>query len=241
MVNRIGAELLDGLFPRYCCLCGLRSHRELSLCTVCEGELQPNRNCCSRCALPLAGETGGPRLCGACLARPPAFERVAAPWIYNEHMAHIIHRWKYGREVRLTVLLAQLWLREIPDAGAVDLLVPVPLHWRRLWHRGYNQSELLCRQLQATSAELKILGRDSRLVRRSRPTAAQSGMGAADRSRNLRGAFTMRGRCASLRVAVVDDVLTTGATAQAMALALRGAGAAAVEVWCLARTPSPCL
>lgn len=239
MVNRFTSALLEGLFPHHCCLCGLRSHRDVPLCHGCEGDLSPNVHCCHRCAVPLATGPDGPRLCGSCLQSPPAFGRVVAPWRYSEHIAHLIHRWKYRGEVRLTPLLAHLWLREIPAPGAVDLLVPVPLHWRKLWHRGFNQSDLLCRQLYRARPAIASGGYRNDLVRRIRPTAAQSGMSAAERRRNLQGAFTTRGACATLRVAIVDDVLTTGATADAMARALRAAGASAVDVWCLARTPPP--
>lgn len=239
MVNEFASALLEGLFPNHCCLCGLRSHRDVPLCPGCEGDLLPNGCCCQRCAVPLAAGSGGPLLCGGCLQRPPAFGRVIAPWLYSEQLAHLIHRWKYRGETRLTSLLAHLWLREIPAHGAVDLLVPVPLHWRKLWRRGFNQSDLLCRQLCRMRPEIASGGYRGDLVRRVRPTAAQSGMSAVERRRNLQGAFTTRGACATLRVAIVDDVFTTGATAEAMARTLRAAGASAVDVWCLARTPPP--
>ncbi len=231
--------LLEGLFPNDCCLCGLRSHRTLPLCRECEAELQPNRHRCPGCAIPLAAGSGEPAPCGSCQQRPPAFDAVIAPWLYSEHMAHLVHRWKYRGETRLTPLLAYLWLRETPAPAPVDLLVPVPLHWRKLWRRGFNQSDLLARQLCRLCPGIAVCGCHGRLVRRVRPTAPQSGINATERRRNLRGAFTTLDTCATLRIAIVDDVLTTGATAEAMARALRAAGASAVEVWCLARTPPP--
>ena len=240
MVNKIAAALLAGLFPDHCALCKLRSHRQYPLCMACERELQPNHCCCQRCAIPLPeAQCSPPRLCGQCLHSPPPFHRVIAPWLYNEHLAHLIQRWKYHNDTQLTPLLASLWLQQAARPTRLDLLVPVPLHWRRLWHRGFNQSELLCRQLRARHPLLAHTRVANRIVRRQRATAAQSGMNATERARNLRGAFTARRPCDNLRIAIVDDVLTTGATAAAMATVLHAAGAGHIEVWCLARTPAP--
>jgi len=238
LAGKWAARLLDGLFPQHCALCGLRSERALPLCATCEAELPANRHSCSRCAVPLPPGGGGVP-CGRCLAHPPAFERAVAPWLYDAHMAHLIQRWKYRRETWLTPLLAQLWRQQAPLSGALDLIVPVPLHWRRQWWRGFNQAELLASALCRTLPELQAARLAPRLVRRTRATPRQSGIGAAGRAGNLRGAFTVCGPCANLRVAVVDDVLTTGATAQAVARALARAGAGPIEVWCLARTPAP--
>jgi len=164
---------------------------------------------------------------------------VVAPWLYCESLAHIIHRWKFSGETRLTPLLAQLWLRQSAAPDPVDILLPVPLHWRRLWWRGFNQAELLARQLRSLAPDIRAARLDCRSVRRRRAGTAQARAGAAQRVANMRGAFTAHGRYANLRIAIVDDVLTTGATAAALAGVLRGAGASHVEVWCLARTPAP--
>lgn len=239
MVNRLGRALLDGLFPNDCALCGLQSARRVPLCRACEQEMPLNRDCCVHCALPLATGAGSGAICGRCLASPPPYQRVVSPWLYGESMAHLIHCWKYRREVRLTPLLAQLWRQRADIPCGIDLLVPVPLHWRRHWQRGFNQSELLARELRATCPEFRHARLAGRQARRHRWTPAQSGMSARRRMDNPRGAFTVRGPCDNLRVAIVDDVLTTGATASALATALAQAGAGHVEVWCLARTPAP--
>ncbi|MEZ5570802.1 MAG: ComF family protein [Halioglobus sp.] len=170
---------------------------------------------------------------------PPPFDRVIAPWLYDEYFAHLIHLWKFRREQRMTTLLASLWRQHADLRMPADVLIPVPLHWHRRWQRGFNQSELLARQLLAICPELSRCNLAPQLVKRQRATAAQSGMNAEQRGRNLAGAFTVCGRCDNLRIAIVDDVLTTGATAAAMAHELAKAGAAYIEVWCLARTPAP--
>ena len=245
MVDSIGAGILEGVFPNYCVLCGLRSQRRVPLCLPCESELQVNSDCCDRCAIPLPparvelpAEQAGQRLCGRCQQSPPPFQRVVAPWLYCEGLAQIIHRWKFNGEVRLTALLAQLWLQQALAPGPVDILLPVPLHWRRLWWRGFNQSELLSRRLRRLDANIGAARLDNRSARRLRTGTAQARAGAAQRIANMRDAFTARGRYANLRIAIVDDVLTTGATAAALARVLQGAGASHVEVWCLARTPA---
>ena len=241
MVNRITAAFCNGLFPADCALCGLRSHRQLPLCVPCQGELQPNHSCCYRCAIPLPPVAGAAtlQLCGQCQHSPPPFHRVIAPWLYCERLAYLIQRWKYQGETRFTPLLAALWLQQVGGPARLDLLLPIPLHWRRCWHRGFNQSELFCRELRAARPALAGVPVAHQLVRRHRATAAQSGKNASQRARNLRGAFTARGPCDNLRVAIVDDVLTTGATATAVASVLHTAGASHIEVWCLARTPAP--
>jgi ComF family protein len=200
-----------------------------------------NRHACERCAIPLPprSDAQGTRYCGHCLSNPPPFDRVVAPWLYGEYFAHLIHRWKFHREVRMTALLAALWREGSEIHSQVDLLVPVPLHWRKRWQRGFNQSELLAGQLLATCPELQSTQLARRMVKRNRATSAQAGMTAAHRANNLKGAFTAHRPCDNLRVAIVDDVLTTGATASAMAETLANAGASYIEVWCLARTPAP--
>jgi ComF family protein len=154
-------------------------------------------------------------------------------------MAHLIQRWKYHRQRELTALLAQLWVSQLAQLPQVDAMIPVPLHWRRLLGRGFNQATLLSWQLQREHPALQGVPILCRGVSRSRYTQAQPGMGAGGRLRNLDHAFTAQRRYDNLRLAIVDDVMTTGATAEALAGTLLQAGAADVQLWCLARTPAP--
>ncbi|KZX58214.1 hypothetical protein A3709_01740 [Halioglobus sp. HI00S01] len=234
-INRLARYLLDGLLPQYCALCGMFSHSDLPLCQHCREELPINQAACPCCALPLPAHIAAPG-CGRCLRHPPAYSVAVVPLIYGEYLAYLIQRWKFQRQSGFTRLLATLWL-EHAQVTPPDLLVPIPLHWRRQLTRGYNQAELLARAITAQSSSLQRTRIDTHLLYRHRATAAQSAMDAQARTRNLRGAFTVRRRCDSLRIALIDDVMTTGATAEAAATALLDAGARQVDIWCLARTP----
>jgi ComF family protein len=242
--NSLLVAALEAVFPNYCFLCGLRSYREQPLCTACQAGLTANGNCCAACALPIArllpDWTDHTALCGQCLQSPPGFDRVIAPWIYDEKMAFLLHRWKFHGEHRLASLLAYLWLNQLHGKVALpDIIVPTPLHWSKRWRRGFNQSELLTVELRRQCTAMRETPMDTQLLLRHRATSAQSGLAAAQRMANMRGAFTARRRCDNLRVAIVDDVLTTGATAAAMATTLRDAGASTIDIWCIARTPEP--
>ena len=240
MVNRF-SPIFDALFPQVCRLCGLRSGCTLPLCQPCRSSLTPNTSACQRCALPLPAFAAGDnhqRVCGRCLQKPPAFDRVRAPWLYDDTLAALITPWKYQRDQRLTPLLADLMLAGIPADPSADRLVAVPLHWRRLMWRGFNQSQ----ELAIMAARKQNYLRPSHphfQCRRQRYSPPQSGQGARQRSSLPRDTFTVQGRCDNLRIALVDDVLTTGATADALADRLKAAGAETVEVWCIARTPPP--
>ena len=251
MVNNIVDSVLEGIFPQYCYLCRLRSHNKLPLCGECRRQLSPNSHACWRCALPLAQPQPMAQpeslenpcqvvLCGSCQVAPPPFDHVIAPWLYDEQLAFLLHRWKYRGDQRLTGLLAQLLLSGIGSTmDPPDILIPVPLHWRKFWRRGWNQSELLALELRKQSPVLAKTKLATRAVQRHRATAPQAALSAAQRRANMLGAFTVRRRCDNLRVAILDDVVTTGATAAAMANALLDAGASGVELWCIARTPEP--
>ena len=233
-VNKLNEALWDSLFPGYCLVCDLPCAGLRPLCGECRNALRANSRACERCALPLASGS----LCGRCLESPPPFSRTLAPWLYEDCLGGIIHRWKSGGEQRLSPLLADLWLQR-QQPPEVDLLVPVPLHWRRLWQRGFNQSVLLTDALRRGHPALRQVPLLVRGLRRNRSTGSQRGLNARQRQRNLAHAFTVTAPCASLRTAIVDDVMTTGATATALAQALLNAGAAEVQLWCLARTPQP--
>jgi len=197
----------------------------------CVAELPRITAACPRCGLPLPTAA----LCGECLRRPPPFSRCLSPFLYQAPVSQLITRFKYeGQFSHGRALSRQLlnYLRAIAPP-AVDVLLPVPLHWRRRWSRGFNQSEIIADEL-GRALKLPV---QTRWLSRRYSTPPQQGLDAAQRSRNQRAAFDVLGPLAGLHVALVDDVVTTGATSAELSRALLGAGAVSVQVWCLARTP----
>ncbi len=242
MVNKIGS-LLDGLFPARCALCGLRSGRTLPLCVHCEGNLTPNHHPCTRCGLPLSAtieaQTVHNRRCGSCQRQQPTFSGVTAPWIYDSNLARLLSRWKYQRDRQLSLLMVHLLLHSMP-AKRTDILLPMPLNWRRQLWRGFNQSAVLADGVMRQYPRLASgKATEALRLRRTSSEGAQAKLGARQRAALSSRCFTVTGACENLDVTVIDDVLTTGATANALAGALLSAGARTVKVWCIARTPAP--
>jgi len=197
---------------------------------------------CHRCGLPFAhaGEASPEGLCSGCLAHPPAFDRARAVWRYDAASRPVITTFKHADRTEAAPHLA----RHLARAGAAllaeaDLLAPVPLHRWRLLGRRYNQAALLALALGRLARRPVVPD----LLRRLRATPSQGHLGLAERARNVAGAFALRprhlARIAGRRVLLVDDVLTSGATASACAAVLKEAGAAAVDVLVLARVPHP--
>ena len=222
-----------------CLLCDQRSDTRHALCSPCETELPWLGAQCQICALPLPAQG---LICGACLKKPPPFDHVEVPWRYAFPLDSLITRFKHHAKWPLGRLLGELLSHHLQHAfenglPRPALLVPVPLGKRRLRQRGFNQAGMLATWLGA-SLNLPV---DAHLLRRERETGAQQDLDAAARQRNLRQAFALTEpeRIRGLHLALVDDVLTTGATADSLARLLKKAGAARVDVYCLARTPKP--
>lgn len=222
------------LLPARCLLCGMdagmNSGRE-GFCAGCVAELPHIAHPCPLCALPLPA--ADILACGACLSEPPPYARCVSAIVYAAPADRLIAGLKYRRQLPVARVLAQCLLDQIGAEPGIDAILPVPLHWRRRWLRGFNQAEVIADEL---SRALGVPHR-SRWLRRRRPTPPQQALSAAERRRNLRGAFVVTAPVAGLRIALVDDVITTGSTVEEIARLLRKAGASSIEVWCLARTP----
>ncbi len=219
------------LLPPVCLICGDRAQPAVDCCRGCEQELAINPPGCRQCALPLSNPAAQ---CGRCSCRPPAFMHSFAAFRYDSVVESLIHHFKFRRHLATGNALASLAARRF-DALSVprpQALVPVPLHWRRRLGRGFNQSEMLARDLSRALGGIPVA---DVLVRR-RATPAQLGLPAARRRGNVRGAFSVRlPGCKPSHLTLVDDVMTTGATLDACAQALRRAGVARVDVWVIAR------
>jgi ComF family protein len=224
---------------QHCLLCDEACDSLLALCSDCESELPWLGSHCLNCALPLPhpGLT-----CGACLKRPPSFTRAEAAWRYGFPVDALITRFKHQARWPLGRLLAELLSHHLQHAfseglSKPDVLLAVPLSRQRLRQRGFNQAALLADWL-SHSLHLPVA---ADLLMRSHDTPAQQLLTAVARKRNLRNAFALRAQAAveGRHIALVDDVLTTGATAEAIARLLCKAGATRVDVYCMARTPKP--
>lgn len=195
---------------------------------------------CARCGAPFEIDVDAGQVCGACLADPPAYDRARAAIEYGDATRDFVLALKHqGRRDGLATFGGWMASAGAQLLSEADLLVPVPLHYRRLVVRGFNQSVWLAAAVSRQSGV--PLGRD--VLVRTRPTPSQAGLSADGRRRNVQGAFRVRPsrerRLKGRRVILLDDVLTTGATVEACARALKRSGAAEVDVLTLARVAGP--
>jgi ComF family protein len=214
------------LLPQACQLCGAEC-ADGPLCAPCTEDLPwLPRARCTACAVPL---TSG-EICGACLDQPPRFDRVEAVFSYRFPVDALIHAYKYGGRLALARPLGEALSKEV--ARDVDVIVPMPLARGRLAERGFNQALEIAR-VAANITGIAILPHACRKVADTPPQAA---LPWKERAKNVRRTFVCDADLEGKRVAVVDDVLTTGATLNELARVLRKAGAARVHGWIIART-----
>ncbi|MGA7439127.1 MAG: ComF family protein [Luteibacter sp.] len=226
------ARLGRFFMPLHCLLCGAPGNDGIELCAGCAASLPLNAFHCRGCALPLARTV---ELCSECMEGPRPWTAVWVPFRYAWPLDLLETRFKFGGNLVAGQVLAQRWIASGAPPAVPDAIVPVPLHVSRLRERGFNQALELARPL---ARHLGVPMRP-RLLERLRITDAQSGLDADERVRNVGGAFVARGASTLKHVAVLDDVMTTGATLSACTLALLEAGVERVDIWALARTPKP--
>jgi ComF family protein len=246
----IAQNLTSLVAPPICALCGGAGQRAdeiwgIDLCVHCEAACSRPVRACARCAEPL-GEAAyramGPcvsgdipaLLCERCRATPPDFDATFALFRYEDPVDEMITALKFRGELGFARVLGTLLARHMRDRGPAlpEALIPMPLHPSRLRERGFNQTEAIA----AHAARRLRMKLDTRLLLRRRATQPQSGLSALDRAANLREAFAAAdGRHSPARVALLDDVMTTGHTAAAAAMTLKEAGAQHVEIWACAR------
>jgi ComF family protein len=232
---------LDVALPPLCPACREPLGDGVGLCATCWSKLamiEPPY--CARLGIPFTYDPGPGLLSMEAIANPPAYERARAAVRYDDVARALVHAYKYGDRLDLARLMAG-WMaragRELLDDA--DGLVPVPLHWRRLWARRFNQSATL-------AAEISSLGKvpvAHGALKRVRATVQQVGLSKSERADNVQGAFRvpadMKAEIAGRRLVLIDDVLTSGATVDTCARALLRAGAAHVDVLVFARVVAP--
>ncbi|MBB5211341.1 ComF family protein [Microbulbifer hydrolyticus] len=216
-----------------CILCRSDEHIRAGICAPCEAELPALEHACTTCALPLPNPAD--RQCPRCQQKPPPQCRSRACWYYAYPVAQLIQRFKYQGDLAAGRTLAELAaLRFQPEAHRPDILVPVPLHWRKQISRGYNQAQLIADRL-GRQWHIPV---HTGALRKVTPTGSQQELRRSERLKNLADSFTARpDKVAGLHVGLVDDVITTGATLEVAAQALCTAGATRVSAYALARTP----
>jgi ComF family protein len=230
MIDLDPNRLLGWLLPERCALCDTAAGAGRGICRGCELDLPRAGTTCPRCALP---NPFGNRLCGRCQRRPPPYQAAYVPFVYATPMDWLIRSFKFGDRMELGRTLAWLFLRAMQPCDPPDALIPIPLHPSRFVMRGFNQSQEIARAL-ARPLQRPVLGH---ALLRARATEQQTGLDVAARRRNVRGAFVTGHTHLPSRVALIDDVLTTGATAAEASRMLLRAGVEQVEVWAIARTP----
>lgn len=246
-VRRASLGLLDALLPPRCLACEDEVEAQGTLCAACFVRLTPiTEPFCGHCGVPfiheaqVIAEDGTTGLCERCRRNPPSFLSARAAFRYDDGARRLILPFKHGDRTDLALPLA----RHMARAGAAllaraDVIAPVPAHWWRLVRRRYDQSALLARALG------RLAGRPAvpDLLRRTRRTPPLADKGAAERAVTVEGAFAVplsgRALVAGRQVLLVDDVMTSGATAEACTLALLDAGARGVDVLAAARVPDP--
>jgi ComF family protein len=234
-LKQFGASLLEFFLPRMCLFCGVPvgEGAAVAVCPECEAQITWVASpLCACCGMMFAERDGPDHLCGECQGDPPPFARARAAAIYDGPVTRAITGFKFSRQMAFLPVM-QHWLKRplcLEMAAAADLLAPVPLHPKRIKHRGFNQALLLAQVFPQTPV-------DREAVVRTRHTPPQVGLKPKERRDNVKGAFSVpdpalvKGK----HVLLVDDLYTTGATVKECAKVLRKAGASRVEVLTVAR------
>jgi ComF family protein len=234
-LRRLGRAVVDGVLPPRCLACGTIVDEPDALCSSCwAGMTFFAPPWCAVCGLPFPHPMGEEAVCADCARQKPSWDRARAVMRYDKHSRHLVLALKHGDRTHVARALGR-WMGR---AGAellqgADMIVPVPLHWTRLFTRRYNQAGLLAHAVRAAGGPPVMA---DWLVRRRR-TPSQGRLGPVARVRNVRGAFAVRRGCdvKGKRIVLVDDVLTTGATVEECARVLRRGGAASIGVLTLSR------
>ncbi len=221
------------VFPNICLFCAHQHAHARLVCDACQQQLPVVGHHCPQCAQSLATDA---LTCGQCLKAPPPFDRTLALFPYEPPIVQAIIKLKFSHQLVFADLFAQLMLSRLlndwyPDENFPDLILPVPLHVKRLNDRGFNQAVEIAKPI----AHVLNIPIDRHHTVRCKNTRAQSGLSADARRANLNQAFSTRRDYQGMKIAVLDDVITTGHTVRALAQVLRRHGAHTIHIWCCAR------
>jgi ComF family protein len=231
LVNFLRAPKVDGgLFAPIsgCALCGGPSQHRVGLCESCLNDLPWNSRGCRLCALPIRNDG---YWCRTCLQAPPVYRRCVTAFVYDFPITSLIPLLKDRGEIWVGALLGRLLASRLRGCD-IDAIVPVPIHPLRRLYRGFNQSEIIA-QMVATVLKRPVM----KCCKKSQRTQAQRGLSRAARRQGLVGSFDVTRCIAGMKLAIIDDVVTSGQTVTELSRCLSAAGADEVEVWAVARTP----
>ena len=231
-LNNLLKTSLNWLFPQNCAQCQAPNRLEdHPYCQDCYLELPFQHHSCQQCGQRFAAPTD---YCGRCITNPPHFDACFCPFQYKGAVKAAIQDFKYYEKPETVKQLAQLFIKELESNGVEhpELLIPTPLHTSRLRARGYNQSLLLTKQL---SKQLDI-PYNSKAIIKNKKTAPQARLKLKERQRNVKNCFQLSTFINAKNVAIIDDVVTTGSTANEIAKILKKNGVDYVHVWGLAHT-----
>jgi len=231
-VNKWIYNSLSKIWPTTCLLCAGRAQPPHdTICSSCRDDLKVAQHACRHCAIPLV--TQGDLICGDCQQTKPIFDTAYSYAAYKPPLDRLIQQFKFHQNLSVGRTLGILMARDIQQRGLdkPDVLLPVPLHPLRLRQRGYNQALEMARPV---AANLK-LPLDFTSCRRQKMTTEQSGLNANSRISNIKNAFNIGANFQGKRVAIIDDVMTTGSTVNELSSQLKKAGAERVDVWVFAR------
>jgi len=223
------------LTPSFCLLCGHAAAHDL-LCSTCRDSLPLADSRCQRCAVHLPAQ--GATLCGHCISKPPPQDAAYSAFRYLPPIRALLHDLKYSHRLHLANWLSDRFCETLTACHyplQVESLIPVPLHPNRQRLRGFNQATELARRISQTF-KLKL---EFDCIQRQHPTPKQTGLNMRDRKHNLRGVFKLDNKKLPTSCALVDDVVTTGATSQELAALLKTNGVQHVEIWSIARADAP--
>lgn len=216
-----------------CHLCGdSGSHDTPNLCEECHTRIPFVTNTCSTCSLPMDVESSR---CGACLTKPPTYDSSLTVLRYQKPVDIMFNRLKHHRDITVAATFAKLLSDKIRASGTElpDIIIPIPLSWKRQLSRGFNQSQCIA-MLVAGNLGVAV---DTKALTRVTSGAPQQGLSRSERLKNLDRCFTADKSVRNKRIALLDDVVTTGATMEAAATALYIRGSRSIAAWSVARTP----
>lgn len=232
MVNNWLNIIQDSLFPPTCILCEGKGHHSQDICLPCFNDLEKNISCCYRCGQTFENSIKTPNLCGRCINTPPLFDEAHIPFIHHDAMRYLIASLKFSKQYKNARLLGGLLANYLETSiEKPQLIIPMPLHKKRMRKRGFNQAI----EIAKTVSKQLYIPLDTKSCIRHKNTPHQVSLSAEQRQENIEDAFIVATPIKADHVAILDDVITTGSTANELAKVLKQSGVSRVDLWGCAR------